>query len=137
MKKLVKIIGVAAVALVFTLGFTDKAMAADHTMHTGDAFGSAFGYSGKGWFNEHGDVVTICDNDADGKAVAMYVYYGSPTGNSQYSFHVGGEGRCATRKASTGSSYNLTENHYAGFKFCVYKNGSASECKDYKFYNDH
>lgn len=108
-------------------------MAADYTMHTGDVWGSIYGWSGKGWFNEYGDVVLICDNDADGNAVAVYVYYGEPTGNWIYGFHVGGEGRCATRKAGMGGVYDLPENHRIGFKFCIYNKG---ECKDYAWVNN-
>jgi hypothetical protein len=137
MKRFSKIVGVAAASLTFILGFSGEAIAADHTMHTGDVWGNIYGWSGTGWFNEYGDVVTICDKDADGTAVAMYVYYGAPTGNPLYSFHVGGKGRCATKKAALGGSYNLPENRKIGFKFCLYKKGQSSECKDYTFVNDH
>lgn len=135
MKVLIRILAVVVAALAVTVGLSGNANAADHLMHTGDAFGSVFGWSGKGWFNEHGDVVTICDDDADGRKVIMHVYYNSPSaGNPMYSFSVGGEGRCVTRKASMGGVYDLQENHYVGFKFCRYPGG---ECKDYRFYNDH
>ncbi|MFI0238161.1 hypothetical protein [Streptomyces sp. NPDC016845] len=134
--KLGRIAGVAAASAVLVVGVTNSAMAADHTMHTGDAFGNVPGvdWSGTGFFNENGDVVTIKDNDADGRGVTMNVYIGSPTGNPRYSFSVGGEGNTATRKASQGGSFNLPENTYVGFKFCRSPDG---ECKDYKFLNDH
>jgi hypothetical protein len=134
MKRFIRIVAVAAATLMITIGLTGRAMAADHTMHTGDVWGRIMGWSGKGWFNEHGDVVTICDAQADGVAVEMFVYYDKPTGNPMYSFHVGGKGRCVTRKASMGGVYNLQENHYVGFKFCRYQGG---ECRDYRFFNDH
>ncbi len=128
--------GVAAASAALVLGVSNSAFAADHTMHTGDAWGNVPGvdWSGTGFFNEYGDVVTIKDNDADGVAVQMNVYIGSPTGNPRYSFHVGGEGNTATRKASMGGVYDLPENTNIGFKFCRYPDG---ECKDYTFYNDH
>ncbi|GAA2346677.1 hypothetical protein GCM10010431_82890 [Streptomyces kunmingensis] len=126
----------AAASAVLVVGVSNSAMAADHTMHTGDAWGDVPGYdwSGTGFFNENGDVVTIKDNDADGVAVTMNVYIGSPEGNPRYSFSVGGEGRTASKKASLGGKYNLPENTYIGFKFC---RTGAGECKDYKFLNDH
>lgn len=136
MRKMIKVLGLVAASLVLTLGFADKAAAADHTMHTGDVWGDVTGWSGTGWFNEYGDVVTICDKDADGYAVAMYVYYEEPTGNPMYQFRAGGEGTCDTKRARMGGKYNLPENTKIGFKFCRYSNGQGSECKDYTFYND-
>jgi hypothetical protein len=131
--------GVAAASAALVLGVANSAVAADHTMHTGDAFGNAPGvdWSGTGYFNEYGDVVTIKDNDADGSGVIMYVYLDRPTGNPIYSFRVGGEGNTATRKASMGGVYNLPENKYIGFKFCRYSDSQpGGECKDYRFLND-
>lgn len=127
--------GVAAASAALVMGIANSAVAADHTMHTGDAWGNVPGvdWSGTGFFNEYGDVVTIKDNDADGRGVTMNVYIGSPDGNPRYSFTVGGEGNTATKKASMGGKYDLPENTYIGFKFCRAPDG---ECKDYKFLND-
>ena len=124
---------VAAASAALVMGVTNSAVAADHTMHTGDAFGSITGWSGTAFFNEYGDVVTIKDADADGRGVTMNVYIGDPSGNPLYSFSVGGEGNTNTRKASMGGVYNLPENTYIGFKFCRSPDG---ECKDYTFFND-
>ncbi|MEU8978806.1 hypothetical protein [Streptomyces sp. NPDC048309] len=126
--------GVASAALV--LGISNTAMAADHTMHTGDAWGNVSGWSGEGYFNEYGDVVTICDKDADGSAVKIHVSLDDPYGAEKYNFYVGGEGNCATHKASNGSKYDLPENRNIGFLFCRYSAGSEGECKAYTFYND-
>jgi hypothetical protein len=133
--RLGRITGVAAATAALVLGVANSAVAADHTMHTGDVWGDVPGvdWSGTGFFNEYGDVVTIKDNDADGRGVTMNVYIGSPSGNPRYSFTVGGEGNTATRKASMGGVYNLPENTNIGFKFCRAPDG---ECKDYTFYND-
>jgi hypothetical protein len=131
--------GVAAASAALVLGVANSAVAADHNMHTGDVWGDVPGvdWSGVGWFNENGDVVTIKDNDADGSGVAMYVYLDRPTGNPIYWFRVGGEGNTATRKASMGGVYNLPENKYIGFKFCRYSDSQqGGECKDYRFLND-
>lgn len=51
MKVLIRILAVVVAALAVTVGLSGNANAADHLMHTGDAFGSVFGWSGKGWFN--------------------------------------------------------------------------------------
>jgi hypothetical protein len=124
---------VAAASAALVLGVANSAAAADHTMHTGDAFGSVTGWSGTAFFNEYGDVVTIKDADADGHGVTMNVYIGTPDGNPAYSFSVGGEGKTNTRQASMGGVYNLPENKYIGFKFCI---SPDSECKNYSFLND-
>ncbi|MFE5185609.1 hypothetical protein [Streptomyces sp. NPDC056628] len=133
--RLGRIAGVTAASAAMVLAVANSAVAADHTMHTGDAWGNVPGvdWSGTGFFNEYGDVVTIKDNDADGRGVTMNVYIGSPSGNPRYSFTVGGEGNTATRKASMGGSFDLPENTRIGFKFCRAPDG---ECKDYTFLND-
>ena len=137
-----KVLGVAAAALIAVLSFASPASAADHTkhMHTGDAFGSATGWSGEGVFTEEGDRVHICDTDADGRGVIIYVYKGTPAdGYILYSIHVGGEGNCVTKSAANGGVYDLPESR-VGFKFCRYWKEDdryhAGECKDYDFLND-
>ncbi|MDX3190042.1 hypothetical protein PV458_16670 [Streptomyces sp. MN03-5084-2B] len=137
-----KVLGVAAAALVTALSFAAPASAADHTkhMHTGDAFGDVTGWSGEGVFTEEGDRVHICDTDADGRGVAIYVYKGTPaTGTFLYSMEVGGNGNCVTKSAADGGVHNLPESR-VGFKFCRYwiedKRAHTGECKDYDFLND-
>ncbi|MCU7724027.1 hypothetical protein ODJ79_09900 [Actinoplanes sp. KI2] len=130
----------AAAASALVVGLQSPAMASDsyHEMHTGDAFGgSVFGYYGTATFTEHGDVVTICDADADGHGVKMYVSLDDAYGPTQYTFHVGGKGNCSTHRASEGGAYDLPEKRYIGFLFCMYDGpGEEGECKAYKFYND-
>ncbi|MGW3241949.1 hypothetical protein [Streptomyces sp. NPDC001070] len=135
--KLRRTVGLALASIGLTIGFSNPAMAADHTMHTGDVWGSISGYSGEGYNNEYGDVVTICDKDADGYAVIMYVYLGGAYGAPRYNFYVGGEGNCATHRAADGGKYDLPEGENIGFLFCRYKDGYESECKAYSFVNDH
>ncbi|MEV6668579.1 hypothetical protein ACFYY9_18810 [Streptomyces nigra] len=132
--------GLTAASAALVLGVANTAVAADHTMHTGDAWGDVPGvsWSGEGYFNEYGDVVTICDTDEDGHAVRMDVRLDSTSGPRQYAFYVGGNGNCATKKASMGGAYNLPENRNIGFRFCRWKNNvDESECNGYKFLNDH
>lgn len=133
-------LGVAAAVTALTVGLPSPAMASDsyHVMNTGDAFGGpVFDYSGEAYFTEHGDKVKICDTDADGYAVKMWVSLDNAYGPNLYSFYRGGEDNCATHEASEGGAYNLPENRYIGFLFCRYKDGQESECRAYKFYNDH
>jgi hypothetical protein len=137
-----KVLGVAAAALIATLTLAAPASAAEHTkhMHTGDAYGSVTGWSGEGVFTEEGDRVHICDTDADGRGVAIYVYKGTPAdGYLRYSMQVGGNGNCVTKSAADGGVYDLPESR-VGFKFCRYwkedKIVHTGECKDYDFLND-
>ncbi|MEH0937276.1 hypothetical protein [Micromonospora psammae] len=135
-----KALGVAGAVTALTVALPSPAMASDsyHVMNTGDAFGGpVFDYSGEAYFTEHGDIVKICDTDADGYAVKMYVALDNADGAPLYSFTRGGEGNCATHQASEGGVYNLPENRYIGFQFCRYKDGHAGECENYRFYNDH
>ena len=102
-----KVLGVAAAALFSVLTLAAPASAAEHTkhMHTGDAFGDVTGWSGEGVFTEEGDRVHICDTDADGRGVAIYVYKGTPDNGVQlYWMHVGGNGNCVTKSAADGGS---------------------------------
>lgn len=84
---------------------------ADHEMWTNDQ-SWPYDPAGHMWFNEYGDVVTLCDNDADGQRVYLTV---NASGDA-YSMSVGGEGNCVTRKAAHGGKYNLPENRYIRFE---------------------
>lgn len=137
-----KVLAVVAAALVTVLSFASPAAAAEHThhMHTGDAFGDLTGWSGEGVFTEEGDRVHICDTDADGRGVIIYVYKGTPdNGVLLYSTHVGGNGNCVTKSAADGGVYNLPETR-VGFSFCRYWKEAdgyhSGECKYYDFLND-
>jgi|GEM_PF-5547596 hypothetical protein len=124
-------LGVLGASLV-----VQPAAAADHSMYTKDTIFGPLGEDPAGhmWFNEHGDVVTLCDNDADGQKPILHVADGDPYGPDYYTEVVGGEGKCITRKASMGGKYNLPENHYIGFLICIYPDGY---CNAAKWYNDH
>lgn len=84
---------------------------ADREMYTSDQVWP-YDPAGHMWFNEYGDVVPLCDNDADGQKVFLTVTAQITT----YSMSVGGEGNCVTRKASMGSKYNLVEDTYVTFE---------------------
>jgi hypothetical protein len=89
------------------------------------------------WFNEYGDVVTVCDRDADGFAAKLIVYTGEVYGSVRYTSYAKGDGNCTTRKASMSGAYNLPENHTTGFLLCLTKDGSDSYCNAANWYNDH
>jgi hypothetical protein len=130
----------AAAASALVVGLQSPAMASDsyHVMNTGDAFGGGiFDYFGEAYFTEHGDIVKVCDTDADGYGVRMYVYKDEPYGTKLYSITVGGEGNCKTHRASEGGVYDLAENRHVGFLFCRHDSTSEGECRAYRFYNDH
>ncbi|MGO1974094.1 MAG: hypothetical protein ACTH2Q_14150 [Propionibacteriaceae bacterium] len=94
----------------------DVKILADHEMYTSDQVWP-YDPAGHMWFNEYGDVVTLCDNDADGQKVTLAV----TTEGKSYGMSVGGEGNCVTRKASMGKKYNLPENKTVTFE--IYASG--------------
>jgi hypothetical protein len=108
-------------ALTFGLavGVAPSASAADHSMQTTD--GHVFGENpgGSMWFNTYGDVVTVCDRDADGEYAVLTVYEGGYYGPIRYTITAKGEGNCTTRKASMGSKFNLREGRTYGFELCT------------------
>ncbi|MEU3838603.1 hypothetical protein AB0E88_00975 [Streptomyces sp. NPDC028635] len=79
----------------------------DHTWTTVDA-----GKGGTVYIAEYGDVVSLCDTNADGRTPEAEVSYESVNGwVSAYSLRAsGGEGSCASARASDGGSHNLPEN---------------------------
>lgn len=95
---------------------------ADHEMYTADQ-SWPYDPAGHMWFNEYGDVVTLCDNDADGQKVYLQV---TTPSNVSYGMSVGGEGNCVTHKASNGGKYNLPENKYITFEISASGDPAAS-----------
>ena len=114
------------------------AYAADHHMYSNDVLLPGEDPGAHMWFNEHGDVVTLCDNDADGLKATLSVAYGNPYAiPEKYSLSVGGEGRCVTRKASMGKRFNLAENRRVGFLICVQGDLEPHLCNAATWVNDH
>ena len=72
-------------------------------------------------FQDNGDVVTVCDTDADGKRAAVYVYQYNPGVGwlPTYRTYAAGNGNCTTRSASDGYPYNLAEGEYYKIKICL------------------
>jgi hypothetical protein len=124
----------AAAACALVLGLTPAAYAADHSMVTNDRVTPAEDPIGSMWFNERGDVVTLCDRDADGAKPILHVALYDPYDPEEYTLTVGGEDNCITRKASSGSAFNLPEATDIGFLICKYPDGY---CNAATWHNDH
>lgn len=129
-----RIITFAVCAFAVLAGVVSNAQAADHSMETADGLGPFDDPAGRMWFNEYGDVVTLCDIDDDGEKPILHVALDDPYGRDRYTMVVGGEGRCITRKAAMGGRYNLPENRRIGFLICVYPDGY---CRAKTWLNDH
>jgi hypothetical protein len=109
-------------------------------MHTlGDVIFPGQDYGGTMWFNEYGDVVTVCDRDADGHSAELQVYTGEVYGTKRYLIRASGDGNCTTVKASMGGAYNLPEDHTIGFLLCLHDAGTNTSgyCNSANWYNDH
>jgi hypothetical protein len=101
------------VALALAMASPATAAAATHEMYTSD--GGTHG--GKVTFTEHGDIVTLCDRDADGHFVSLYVNSVESGHGSGYLISTEGHqaGYCKTVRASNGGEYDLSE--YITYKF--------------------
>jgi hypothetical protein len=132
---------VSAATLALTVGITPSAWAADHTLYSADVITVYEDPGAKVEFTEYGDIVTLCDNDADGKLANVVVYRDDEAdgfyGVKLYEKYVGGEGNCRTYRASNG--YNLPEGHNIGFLVCVAssRETDGQECNYRAWLNDH
>src|SRR5690606_32370521 len=84
-----------------------SALAADHELYSKDDVFPGESPGAHMWFNEHGDTVTLCDHDADGKKAYVGVHVNGPGTTPTYELRVGGDGRCVTRNAASGRRFNL------------------------------
>ncbi|OXM73055.1 MULTISPECIES: hypothetical protein [Amycolatopsis] len=89
----------------------------------------------KVYVKENGDVLSVCDTKADGKAARMHVYVGDE-GDPRYSaYATNGKGTCVTRRAKDGGAYNLPE----GRRIWVYfgNEDGAGNWTSRSYVNDH
>jgi|tagenome__1003787_1003787.scaffolds.fasta_scaffold19563856_2 hypothetical protein len=107
-------VGLTTAAVLGTLVMATSAFAADMTLKTTDD-----NPGGTISFTADGDVLKLCDSDADGKRAVTYVRDGSRT---VYWMWASGNGNCITRSASNGSPFNLTEGHTYTFRVCIDNN---------------
>ncbi|ANZ40975.1 hypothetical protein BBK82_38325 [Lentzea guizhouensis] len=117
-------VGTTAAAIALSLTMASPAHAADEWMYTDDG-----DPGGKVEFTANGDVVKLCDIEEDGHSVYLRVR-DSNSNAVQYTYTIGGEGRCQTFRASLGEPYDLTEGRAYDFRICLSKNGSHSYCDD-------
>ncbi len=95
---------------------------------------------GRMWVSMNGDVVQICDTDADGKRAVGNVYRGSRAAGDAvkvYTFYDGGNNSgCETRRAGMGGKFNLIENRVYTFQICIDDDpGRDRFCSSYEEYN--
>lgn len=85
------------------------------------------------YFEEHGDIVKVCDTAKNGRSASVIVYEDSP-GDVGYSMTVStGKGDCKSHRASDGARYNPLENHYVYFQLDPH----TSKYYTAKWFNDH
>lgn len=75
-------------------------------------------------FLADGDVVEVCDIQADGYAVHVSVYDVTAR-KHKYSYRIGGNGRCQTLRASLGGKYDLAEGHVFRIRVCLKRGNEA------------
>ena len=75
-------------------------------------------------FRADGDVVELCDIEADGHAVGFDIY-DETAKKWMYSYQIGGEGRCQIFRASLGGKYNLAEHHSFAVTIWLVKDGET------------
>ncbi|MDT0319954.1 hypothetical protein [Streptomyces millisiae] len=114
---------VAAVALPVLASPSAQAIDWDHTMHTDDA-----DPGGRLRFEALGDIVQICDIEADGWAVEVEVY-DTVHGYDVDVFSVGGNGNCVDHDVDDG--HNLVEGRYYRFTVSLVHSGGLNQYHDY------
>ena len=105
----------------------------DHTWYTTDA-----DKGGTVYVEENGDVVSVCDSDADGlSARAKVSVEESPNvWRELYTLIAsGGVGSCATARASDGGTHNLPEG--ASISVVVYLGPNFQHDSTHEYLNDH
>ncbi|MFR9722809.1 hypothetical protein ACL02R_05465 [Streptomyces sp. MS19] len=100
----------AALALPALNATAAQAIDWDHQLHTNDG-----DPGGRVRFEAYGDIVELCDIEADGWAVRVEVY--APGYSDE--FTVGGNGNCKTHRASNG--HDLKEGQAYYFTISLYK----------------
>ena len=118
-------LGLVITAIFMSFAVASPSMAANQTLHTDD--GDPGGSLAVTWY---GDIVTICDIEADGWGV--YVKVTDVSQNLyKYEMWVGGNGNCKTHRASEDGPYNLREDNYFSFKLCLRKSDEGGVTLDY------
>ncbi|MFD0557523.1 hypothetical protein FB566_2797 [Stackebrandtia endophytica] len=117
LKRTMQTVAMAVIAIVTSFALAATAHAADMTIRTTDD-----NPGGKLEFTQNGDIVKLCDTQADGWRAVGYVI--KPNGSRQYMLAASGNGNCTTKRANQGSPYNLVEGTTYTFKVCLDKDNS-------------
>ncbi|MFF0588636.1 hypothetical protein ACFYWD_21975 [Streptomyces sp. NPDC003781] len=105
----------------WTAAGTLLAAAAALTMNAGSAYAIDWDHTASYdgvtvYYEEHGDIVKVCDSKKNGRSASVIVYENSP-GDVGYSMTVSsGYGDCKSHRASDGARYNPLEGHYVYFQ---------------------
>lgn len=118
-RKATAVVGMCAAATMASIAGAPAASAASYTLYTDDG-----NPGGRVTFETDGDVVRLCDIQADGWAVNLKVR-DVTQGKDKYSYRIGGDGRCQTLRASLGDEYNLKEGSTIRFTVWLSKDGRA------------
>lgn len=124
LRKALATLGISVAAIVMSFVVASPAFAYDFSMQTDDTDPGA-----RLWWTANGDVVKICDQEADGWAAWARVADGS----GWYEFSVGGNGKCASHDASDGGKYDLDESDKANLSICLVKSGESPQFCDYHY----
>ncbi|MFJ8107576.1 hypothetical protein [Streptomyces sp. NPDC096132] len=120
--RIAKALGTIAVSAGLFFSMATNSYAADASWYTNDG-----DPGGRIEWTANGDIVRVCDVEADGYAAIGYVANGETT---IYSLQAGGNGVCKTARASDGGTHDLAENRYYNFTICLKQSGSAPEYCD-------
>ncbi len=105
----------------------------DHTWTTSDS-----NPGGTAYIAEYGDIVSVCDTDADGVSprVQIAVQYPSGAYHIRYTLTAsGGEGACASARASQGGIYDLPED--TSISVAVWLGPDYGSVTTHYYVNDH
>lgn len=134
LKRVATFAGAAAAAVLMSMSVAGPAhaSASSHEMYTDD--GGRKG--GVVTFKENGDVVTLCDRDADGRFATLYVTAVDPISYRGYMLSTEGEkaGFCITAKASQGKPRDMWENRTYKFEIDLSGDGAYDSAL---WHNDH
>ncbi|MFG2894894.1 hypothetical protein [Streptomyces sp. NPDC048248] len=120
--KVARSLGVVAASAALAFTMSTESYAAGVTLYTNDA-----APGGRAKFTSNGDVLTVCDLEADGWAVTAGI--GPNEWSATYTLKRGGTGNCATAKASDGGSHNLKEGKGYTLKVCLYQGSTVNYCR--------
>jgi hypothetical protein len=126
-----KILGISAAGVLASFALATPAQAASVTIFTSDD-----NPGGSLSFTANGDVVELCDRQADGKRAVGNVY--NPSGSRRYTFYASGHGTCNTRGASDGGVFDLVEGQRYGFEVCLEDDSNLTDrfCRISWVYNN-